>query len=442
MNRLVDYSDSSEEEEQEEINYEIIERESRISRKFKTTSKVYDLLIKSGKKYTPEVFDTIVEDLKRLGRVNDRDKVRFSITHPTLSYGIHIPFETAGNVSGDNILSEIEKVAQSNESFKFEDKGLKLEMTHTKMPDGSGRKYPRGLKSWGLMNAKDLSTLKRCITRIENPNDSMCLARAISVGIVSVSKHNTPEWKALWKRIKNPSGKYQTDKAIELTTKWGISETSGCGVEEFKIISSHLQPRFSLKVWSQHGELIFKPEQITGKTIHIYNYDNHYDYITSICGFKGRSYYCEHCDIFYSTIGKHRCVHICDCYSNTICERELHVRCEDCLRTFRSPACYDNHKQLRQTTNICSSVYLCKACNQTVVATNKSHVCAGTRQCKYCKEIVGEDHDCYIPSYDFETLGGKCTYSMILNVNFSMTENIFQIFAWLIESVIPANVNL
>lgn len=80
----------------------------------------------------------IVDNLKENGDVQNNDNIRVSVTHPTLQFGVHIPFGTASKISGDSILSEIERVAQSNETFRFEEKGLKLEMTHTQMPNGKG----------------------------------------------------------------------------------------------------------------------------------------------------------------------------------------------------------------------------------------------------------------------------------------------------------------
>ncbi|XP_053390656.1 uncharacterized protein LOC128553502 [Mercenaria mercenaria] len=55
--------------------------------------------------------------------------------------------------------------------------------------------------------------------------------------------------------------------------------------------------------------------------------------------------------------------------------------------------------QGKSKKNICKSVWVCKTFGQIVVGTKKNHLFAGVKKCKYCKKIVEQSHDCYIPKY-------------------------------------------
>ena len=73
----------------------------------------------------------------------------------------------------------------------------------------------------------------------------------------------------------------------------------------------------------------------------------------------------------------------------------------DCHRIFRSQSCFDNHKFIKpnQKKSICQLVYSCEKCSNRIIGNKKNHVCPGERKCKFCKEIVGQNHQCYIQKY-------------------------------------------
>ena len=169
-----------------------------------------------------------------------------------------------------------------------------------------------------------------------------------------------------------------------------------------------MAPDYLIKVHSQHPKdgllfpLQFKKQRET-KVIHIYwNGENHYDTISKVTGFLGCNYYCEYCDFGYTNRGDHRCPDGCDgCYNDIPCTYERKIFCRDCKRTFQSPACYNNHKHIKsnQKKSICQLVYNCAKCDNRIVGNKKNHVCPGQRKCKFCKTIVGPDHQCFIQRY-------------------------------------------
>ena len=138
------YSDSEEEEEDSfDSFYTIKAKSKRESRKFKTKSKVYSVDVKkfpdktSPVEFIPRLFQQMVDDIKRNCEAQGNDKLRMSIYHPSLKLAIFIPYTNASDLSGELITQEFEKVLQSNENFRINDGQLS---THTRVPEGSGRK--------------------------------------------------------------------------------------------------------------------------------------------------------------------------------------------------------------------------------------------------------------------------------------------------------------
>ena len=178
-----------------------------------------------------------------------------------------------------------------------------------------------------------------------------------------------------------------------------------------RLVASKIQAvlaEYLIKVHNQHPKdglvfpLQFKKWRET-EVIHIYwDGDNHYDCITTVEGFLGCAYYCEFCDVGYINRGDHRCPDGCDgCYSDIACTSGRNIYCADGRRTFRSPACFDKHKLIKsnQKKSICQLVYDCDKCGIQIIGNKKKHVCSGQRKCKFCKEIVGPGHQCYIQKY-------------------------------------------
>ena len=150
---------------------------------------------------------------------------------------------------------------------------------------------------------------------------------------------------------------------MKLLDQANIPHDKSCGIEEYKLIQAVMAPDYLIKVYSQHPK--FKKQRET-KVIHIYwNGDHHYDTITKVTGFLGCSYYCEYCDIGYTYRytyrGDHRCSDGCDgCYNDIPYTYDRKIFCRDRKRTFRSPACFNNHKQ--KNKSICQLVYNCAKC--------------------------------------------------------------------------------
>ena len=122
--------------------------------------------------------------------------------------------------------------------------------------------------------------------------------------------------------------------------------------------------------------------------IHVYYHDSHYDYISSITGFVGRTYYCENCDIAFHGREDHSCPKACQgCYDPEPCPFGEPEFCTICLRGFASQQCFAKHRQVKRTKSICNLVRACKTCGEKVIARmSKTHTCPGEKKCKICKK--------------------------------------------------------
>ena len=254
-------------------------------------------------------------------------------------------------MSGELITQEIETVLQSSENFRINDGQLSLDITHTRVPEGSGRKP---LHHDLYFESENMRRNKRSIVRTDNTKDEMCMARDILVEKCYAEKDDSDSWTQKWNHIRRSYKSLQTVETMKLLDQAYIPHDKPCGFEEYKMIQTVFAPNYLIKVHSQHLKdgllfpLQFKRQRET-KVIHIYwNGDNHYDTITKVTGCLSCSYYCECRGFGYTNRGDHRCPDSCDgCYNDIPGAYERKIFCKNCKRTFRSPACFNNSKQIK-----------------------------------------------------------------------------------------------
>ena len=280
-----------------------------------------------------------------------------------------------------------------------------MDLTVCRLPTSAGRKpLYHGL----YFESENMRQNKQCIVQINNAKDVMCMARAVVVEKCHADKDNSETWKKTWKSISDSRNSLQTREAKKLLDQVNIPHDRVCGTKEYKKIQDVLTPDYLIEVHSQHPKdgLVFTPQfkkEERTKVIHIYwNGNNHYDCVTSVTALLGCRYYCKYCDVGYSNRGNHPCPNGCEaCQSDILCITEQKIKCVDCHRIFRSQSCFDNHKFIKtyQKKSICQLVYSCEKCSNRIIGKKENHVCPGERKCKFCKEIVGPNHQCYIQKY-------------------------------------------
>ena len=300
--------------------YDFNDVDNKKSRKFRTESHVFTASFKRFEDLPPHqlnaLFDDVTQQIKQKLNAEPSDMIRLSINHPSLDMGIHIPFMCADRLEGGVLLDQMEKVLQSNTEFKLNDGLLKMDITHTKPPSGSGK--PKRMTT--ELDSKVFAQKKQSIIQINNTDDNLCFARAVVVGMCYSERENTETWNKRWKYIQKSDRPLQKTEAEKILKEAGVSPSQPIGVNEYKQIQAMLYKKnYVIKVHNQHSkaEKVFEHPPVTSesKIIHVYFHQKHYDYIKSMPGFLGCAYYCEFCDVGYKNRESRVCPHICKgCY--------------------------------------------------------------------------------------------------------------------------------
>ena len=296
-----------------------------------------DLEIKDVHERLHEVFQHILDDT--VGGIPSRDQVQMIIHSTQLEYPIAFPLKPAQALTTERILSEVERVVQSNQDFRLNDT-VDVNVIHVSMPSGGkGRKRTE-------MNLEKHLEKKRSVVRIQNKDD-LCMARALVVAKAKVDED------PLYKSIADHRKSMQTRMAQELHANADVPLDADvplgpCGIEEAKRFQAYLS-EYQINIASKeyNNNIIYSgPDK--DKKIYLYMHNNHYDVITEMPGFFARAYYCHECKKAYNNVENHLCPNSCKCCgSRPICPELSWMPCNDCGRMFKSQQCYDQHKEPR-----------------------------------------------------------------------------------------------
>lgn len=284
------------------------------------------------------------------------DQVAFNFGCNDLARGAGwVRFRPAGEITLNDVWDVISNVYQSNSS------GLNTEtfclgITSVRMPTGKGRgkNYNTFAEECGK---------RRGIVAINN-NDNLCLPRALVVAKAFVDRD--PEYV----KVRRDIGKLQTRRTHELLGEAGVNiPETGCGIPELQRFQDYFKDQ-QIVVYSYGGtgrDVIFSGTG-GGKRLNLLHHEGHYNVITSLTAAFCCIYFCEECHIRYDHKNAHRCAKTCpSCMMSPPCENCVKVRCQDCLRTFRSHGCYENHKLAGSAgkSSLCGEIRLCPTCLKT-----------------------------------------------------------------------------
>ena len=183
------------------------------------------------------------------------DQVRFVLRTPQLEYPISLPFMTRERLTSERVLSEIERVVQSNHELKLDD-SVSVNIVHVEMPYGG-----TGNKRREINLDKYLSN-KRSIIRIQN-TDSICLARALVMAIAKLENDDQ------FKTIINSGRTLQSRLAYELHERCGVP-IAECGLSEIKQFQTRLTEYQINIVSKEHENTIIFAGPDTVKRIYLY----------------------------------------------------------------------------------------------------------------------------------------------------------------------------
>ena len=358
--------------------------------KFRTKATYYKIKIKDLEirdlpnilKTIKVIFDSIIQRLAE--HIPSTDLVRVTLDNPELDYPIVLPFMRRSLLTVDRILQELERVLQSYEQFVI-DESFGIELVHVNAVSGSGYKMKP------MVDVTKMLESKKSIIQIRN-SDKLCCARALVTAIARIENH--PQWNSI-----RQGRDIQKQLALELHEKAKVP-VGICGLEEVKQFQTVLH-EYQIHVLSkEHFNGIVYQGHDGGIPIYLYSHDNHYDVITKMPGFLGRSYFCDKCKKGYQHKERHSCNNPCH-----YC-RHLHADtdedwqyCNTCNCKFINQECFMLHlkKSEQGDKSTCDILYRCKSCYQLINRSKhkRPHVC-GETYCKTCKEYVNDDHLCFM----------------------------------------------
>ena len=164
-------------------------RTKAINYRVQFTNALANLEITSFHEQLHEIFQQILDET--IGGVPPQHQARFLLHSNQLDKPIHFPFMAAERLTSERILSEFERVIQSNQEFQLNDT-VEINLIHVSMPTG-GKRSKRS-----EVNLEKHLKKKKSIIRIQN-QDELCMARALvvtkpnSITIPTTSTYQTTE---------------------------------------------------------------------------------------------------------------------------------------------------------------------------------------------------------------------------------------------------------
>ena len=418
-------NDDNQDEEQGQYYYEIENVRKQYSKKFRMTSTNHtvrfnnvldniDLLESQQRTYG--IFHHLLEDVTT--DMSPNDQVRFVLRSDQLQTPISIPFCSLEELTTEKVLSNIERVVQSNEEFRLNDT-VTIDLVHVEMPQGRGKSKVKRT----TYDIREYLKQKKSIISINNKDD-FCLACALAVAIARIEKD--PKYD----QIRKSTEHIQLDRALDLHQAANVP-LRPCGLNEVEQFQQHLTNYQIIVVSGDHNNaIIYPPQPPTNsnpeKSIYLYFHANHFDVITSLPGFLNRSYFCHRCHKAYSNTCDHLCDDMCRSCRGIECKLEgSGITCNECNRLFKNQACYDNHKQPINGggRSACEVIRKCPKCGKTMDVrklNSKGHICG--KKCKSCGVIFqpkDTDHICYIQQQEHEE---ESSYNHLLFFDFEATQ--------------------
>ena len=411
--------------EQEQDYYQIKPIREHHSKKFNMTAKNYglhfnnalgDVDLLESRNRTYGIFDHLLRDVTE--GMSPTDQVRFVLRSDQLQTPISIPFLPLEELTTEKILSNVEKVVQSNEDFRLNDT-VNVDIIRVEMPRGSGR-----LKRTTL-NIRDHLKKKKSVIPINN-KDNLCLARALAVSIVRIEKDPR------YKRMLDPKCTVQRERAFDLHEAANVP-LGPCGLKEVDLFQHYLV-NYQIIVLSgdQDNTIIYPPQPRANpnpeKSIYLYYQANHFDVITKLPGFLNRNYFCHVCHKSFDHTTDHLRKGMCrSCLGFGCVIQGNGMTCNECDRLFKNQACYDRHKH--QPINgggrtVCQVIRKCPKCKQSmdVRKIGKPHQCVDNKKCPTCKKERNPsdlNHQCYMQQLEPKE---ESSYNQLLFFDFECTQ--------------------
>ncbi len=406
--------------------YDVALHSSRRNERFNTFENVYDLRVRNhqGREDEPDLITHMVTSLEDLltpltRELHENDLIGVTLsTRSGLDYPIRLPLMKVAMFSVEKLLSEIQRVLNSNEDFEL-DRNLLIRVVVVRLPRGQGRRRRHLISS-------DWMHRNRCVVIIDN-QDQLCCARAIAVSLAALifkSYQEDPNEPPIWlddfmkehfwgankyRKLQQRSAP-QESFALALHAKSGVP-LEPCGLAEIDAFQKYLNGYgVNLRVFTRDHQdfLVRRGDPCNPHNIYIFHSQDHYNAIVNTTAFLRTAYFCHICCVGYSHRSDHKgCVYLCDrCFTEFPRSQDTQsghkgdvIQCSDCYRNFHGRQCFDEHKKPKgRAKTVCDMFYRCPQCWQQVKHYKGPHMCH-TQFCNVCKirySTRERQHICYM----------------------------------------------
>ena len=244
-----------------------------------------------------EIFDDIIA--KVTSNMAENDKARFYMACKGWKRDLNMPFMELNELTGELVLAEFAKIAQSNDNTRLDADEVELNIIHTIMAQkGAGWTGHGSCRKRIFIQLERWLQAKQCaINTIAN--DNLCLARSLVVAMAHYMKLTTPtvENIARFKSVKDNRQNIQGEEAERLHMAAGVC-IGPCGLPEVKLFQDYLTPYgYKLHVFSAAANFatVFVGPSTCTKKIALLLFNQHYVVLTKMPAFFNASAFCWVC---------------------------------------------------------------------------------------------------------------------------------------------------
>ena len=393
---------------------------SKYNKKFKMNEDIYDVNFDVRAHKPEKIFKELEQDIDKLLKkyikkndVKDTDWIRITVDSEEMNTESSTTYHRTKKI-GDLLYEFMSRARHvSNSDGEVYKGNLVLKIHHIHTPKGGSR---------GFTDLRKVSNKrkKQGIIVIQNPNDQLCLFRAVACGLAKKNKK-------IWKQIIDPRKTLQFKEAKKLAESIGHTDIQ----KKSSLIEIHdLAKQINHNIIVHTIQLGYSCEYKTNiensdGEIYLLKDKEHFDLVIKPNVIFGSKFYCDICNQGFNNKKYHKCLqncrlcrgdcgnennphHCCCCnitYKNEVCFKNHE---STCLKKWNCPkckCCYFERREKSKLNRLVETYGTCEMKNFMSESIRDFHKC-GYNFCEKCGKYDDlKNHDCYI---NFQTPKKHC----------------------------------